>query len=56
MTEDEARAALNPPNYDDIPVPKKTRSVPQFRDGVFALSELLSAEKTPLITVRSNLV
>jgi hypothetical protein len=56
MTEDEARAALNPPDYDDIPVPKRIIPVPRFKDDVFALSELLSAEKPPLVSVRSNVV
>jgi hypothetical protein len=56
ITEDEARAALNPPDYDDIPLPKRIEPVPRFRDDVFALSELLSSEKPPLVTVRSNVV
>jgi hypothetical protein len=50
MTEDKARAGLNPPNFDDIPVPKKRRLVPRFRDDVFGLSE------PPLVTVRSKVV
>jgi hypothetical protein len=56
MTEDEARAALNPPDFDDIPVPKKIRPVPRFRDDAFALAEMLSPEEPPLVTARSNIV
>jgi hypothetical protein len=56
MTEDEARDALNPPDYDDIEVPTKIKPVPRFKDDVFALSELLSSETPPLVTVRSNKV
>jgi hypothetical protein len=39
MTEDEARAALNSPKYDEIPIPKKIKPVPHFRDDVFPLPE-----------------
>ena len=56
MTVDEAREALNPPNYEDIPVPTKVKPVPRFKDDLFALSELLSSDKPPLVTVRSNTV
>jgi hypothetical protein len=56
MTKDEARAALNPPNYDKIPIPKQIKPVPCFRDDVFALAELLSSDKPPLVTVRSSMV
>jgi hypothetical protein len=56
MTKDEARAALNPPDFDDIPVPKKIRPVPRFRNDVFALAEMLSSEEPPLVTARSNIV
>ena len=54
MTEDEARVALNPPDYDDTHVPKKIQPVPRFRDDVLALAELLSSDMPPLVTVRSN--
>jgi hypothetical protein len=39
---DKARAALNPPNYNDIPVPNKIKPVPHFTDDIFVLAELLS--------------
>jgi hypothetical protein len=56
MNEDEARSALNPPDYDDIPIPKTIKPVSGFRDDIFALSELLSADTPPLVVIRSSLV
>jgi hypothetical protein len=56
LSDDEARAALNPPDYEDIPVPKKIKPVPRFRDDLFALSELMSAKEPPLVIVRTNTV
>jgi hypothetical protein len=56
VMEEEARASLNPPDYADIPIPEKVIPVSPFRDNVFALKELLSSEKPPLVTVRANSV
>jgi hypothetical protein len=57
ITEDKARAALNPSDvYDDITVPKKIRLVPRFRDVVFALAEMLLVEEPLLVVARSNFV
>jgi hypothetical protein len=43
MTEDEARDALNPPNYDDIKVPTKIKIVPHFKDNVFFVGTAFDA-------------
>jgi hypothetical protein len=56
INEEEARSALNPPDYEDIPVPKTIKPVSRFRDDVFALGELLSAPSPPLVVIRSNFV
>jgi hypothetical protein len=56
ITEEEARASLNPPDHGDIPIPEQVLPVSRFRDDVFALKELLSSEKPPSVTVRSNSV
>jgi hypothetical protein len=56
LDENEARAALNPPDYEDIPIPKKIKPVSRFKDDLFALSELMSCKEPPLVIVRSNSV
>ena len=56
LDESEARAALNPPDYEDIPVPKKIKPVSRFKDDLFALSELMSSKEPPLVIVHSNSV
>jgi hypothetical protein len=56
INEDEARSALNPPDYDDIPIPKTIKPVSRFRDDIFALGELLSSDAPPLVVIRSSLV
>jgi hypothetical protein len=47
---------LNPPDYADIPIPEEVRPVSRFWDDVFALKELLSSKKPPLVTIRVNSV
>jgi hypothetical protein len=56
IMEEEARASLNPPNYADIPIPEEVIPVSRFWDDVFALKELLSSKKPPLVTIRVNSV
>jgi hypothetical protein len=56
ITEEEARAALNPPDYADIPIPEEVIPVSRFRDDIFALKELLSSKEPPLVTLRTNSV
>jgi hypothetical protein len=56
LNEDSARASLNPPDYVDIPIPKRARPVMRFRHDLFSLGELLSSSKPPLVTVRTNVV
>ena len=56
ITEEEARASLNPSDHGDILIPEQVLPVSRFRDDVFALKELLSSEKPPSVTVRSNSV
>jgi hypothetical protein len=56
ITQEEARASLNPPDYADIPIPAVVSHVSRFWDDVFALKELLSSKKPPLVTIHVNSV
>jgi hypothetical protein len=56
LDEDEARAELNPPDYEDISVPKKIKPVTRFKDNLFAQSKLMSFKEPPLVILWTNIV
>ena len=56
MTHDEAFQALNPPAFEDIPVPANVSLLQQMREDFDVMDEFFSAESPPVLLLRCRKV